>query len=475
MPCQPIPFPSHRTSPLGCTIKPHASGAPRFQTQRLTWHAIALQAIVLLVSGCGSTAPQPATPNAKQGSADASATSAAAAPEPPDSSKQNPSANVSASQPNATANLRVVRLSEEELNEGWISLFDEQTLFGWEPGSNANWKVENGIISVDDGEPGLLCTTSEFADYVLKVDFRFAPGTNSGIFLHTPVKPTDPASDCYELNIAEPAVSEFSTGSFVKRSKAEATAPPDTWHSYEVTMEGGRCTVKLNGAEVLDYTDPQPLLRGRIGLQLNKGRVEFRNIRLRPLGVKPLLNGQDLAGWKAGPNSASKFTVRDDGSVHVAGGKGHLESEQSYGDFVSQLQCQTHVENQNSGFFFRCIPGEELNGYESQIHNGFKDGDRSQPADAGTGAIFRRTTARLVVANDKQWFHKTIVAVGPHISVWVDGFQVTDWTDTRAADPNPRKGVRTEAGTFMLQGHDPGTDVSFRNIMAVELPPRRSP
>ncbi|MFM2095960.1 MAG: hypothetical protein RIS70_3084 [Planctomycetota bacterium] len=474
MPCPPIPFASHLTSTPDCAMKRHTSGPPRFSRQRVTWHAIALQAIILLVWGCGSTATQPATTNAKQGSAGAAATSAEATPKQPDSSKQTESADTNASQPGASANLRVVRLSDAELNDGWILLFDEQTLFGWEPGSKANWKVENGIISVDDGEPGLLCTTSEFADYVLKVDFRFAPGTNSGIFLHTPVKPTDPASDCYELNIAEPAVSEFSTGSFVKRSKAEATAAPDTWHSYEVTMEGGRCTVKLNGTEVLNYTDAQPLLRGRIGLQLNKGRVEFRNIRLRPLGVKPLLNGKDLAGWKEGPNSASKFTVRDDGSVHVSGGRGYLESEQSYGDFVGQLQCQTHVENQNSGFFFRCIPGEELNGYESQIQNGYQHGDRSQPADAGTGAIFRRTTARLVVADDKKWFHKTLVAVGPHISVWVDGFQVTDWTDTRAADPNPRKGVRTDAGTFMLQGHDPGTDVSFRNIVAVELPPRRS-
>ena len=364
-----------------------------------------------------------------------------------------------------------------------ISLFsgtDTSQFMAVSGGGPVPWNlVGSDILEVLPGT-GNIQSISNYNDFILHAEFRIpsppdSGNGNSGIFLHSPLKPTDPASDCYELNIAEPAVSEFSTGSLVKRSKAAATAAPDTWHSYEVTMEGGRCTVKLNGAEVLDYTDPQPLLRGRIGLQLNQGRVEFRNIRLRPLGVKPLLNGKDLAGWKEGPNSASKFTVRDDGSVHVSGGKGHLESEQAYGDFVGQLQCQTHVENQNSGFFFRCIPGEELNGYESQIQNGFKDGDRSQPADAGTGAIFRRTTARMVVADDKQWFHKTIVAVGPHLSVWVDGFQVTDWTDTRAADPNPRKGVRTEAGTFMLQGHDPGTDVSFRNIVAVELPPRRAP
>ena len=100
--------------------------------------AIALPAITLLISGCGSTAPPPATPKATAGSANASATSGEATPKQPDSSQATESASTNASQPNASSNLRVVRLSDAELNEGWILLFDEQTMFGWEPGSKAN-------------------------------------------------------------------------------------------------------------------------------------------------------------------------------------------------------------------------------------------------------------------------------------------------------------------------------------------------
>jgi len=110
-----------------------------------------------------------------------------------------------------------------------------------------------------------------------------------------------------------------------------------------------------------------------------------------------------------------------------------------------------------------------MNGYESQIHNGFKNGDRSQPLDCGTGGIFRRQNARRVVADDLKWFFKTIVAHGPHVAVWVNGFQVTDWTDNRPPDPNPRKGLRVEPGTLMIQGHDPTTDLSFRNLRVAEL------
>ena len=107
------------------------------------------------------------------------------------------------------------------------------------------------------------------------------------------------------------------------------------------------------------------------------------------------------------------------------------------------MEAISHAPELNSGIFFRCIPGEFTNGYESQIHNGFNDGDRSKPKDFGTGGIYRRIAARRVVPNDKEWFHKTIVADGPHIAVWVNGYQVTDWTDDRKPDKNPRNGLRT--------------------------------
>ena len=55
------------------------------------------------------------------------------------------------------------------------------------------------------------------------------------------------------------------------------------------------------------------------------------------------------------------------------------------------------------------------------------------------------------------------------MAVWVNGVQVSDWTDTRKPDPNPRRGLRLEAGTIMIQGHDPTTDLSFRNLRIVEM------
>ena len=105
-----------------------------------------------------------------------------------------------------------------------------------------------------------------------------------------------------------------------------------------------------------------------------------------------------------------------------------------------------------------------------QVQNGYENDDRTRPSDFGTGAIYRRVKARRVVSNDFEWFRMTIAATGPHVGIWVEGEQVTDWVDTRKPSDNPREGLRMASGHLSLQGHDPTTDLSFRNLRAVELP-----
>lgn len=116
-----------------------------------------------------------------------------------------------------------------------------------------------------------------------------------------------------------------------------------------------------------------------------------------------------------------------------------------------------------------------MNGYECQIQNGMKDGDRNKPQDCGTGGFYRRSDARRIVANDLEWFHLTLIASGPHMASWVNGIQVSDWTDTPAKPhENPRSGLRVEKGTLMIRGHDPTTDLSFRNLRTAEMAGRGS-
>ncbi|HWA96933.1 MAG TPA: DUF1080 domain-containing protein [Pirellulales bacterium] len=364
------------------------------------------------------------------------------------------------------------QLSPQELADGWILLFDGETLYGWQPTSDADWKVADGVISASTGSPGFLNTTSEFGDFQLRVDFRATPETNSGVFLRNPDQPKSAAIDCYELNIADEQISPFPTGSFVERQKASDYRLSTDWQTFDVRAEGGHFTVELDGRRVLDYSDAKPLGRGKIGLQFRAGKIEFRNVKLKPLGLKSIFNGRDLAGWKTYPDMKSVFSVTPAGELNVKDGRGQLESAGEYGDFVLQLEVFSNGKHLNSGVFFRCIPGETMNGYECQIQNGYKDGDRTKPIDCGTGGFYRRQDARQVMADDFQWFDMTLIAAGAHMACWVNGTQVSDWTDTRPPDPNPRKGLRTAAGTLMIQGHDPTTDLSFRRLQAAELPAR---
>lgn len=363
-------------------------------------------------------------------------------------------------------------LTKEELSQGWISLFDGETLYGWKANSEANWRVVNGTIAADSGAAGLLLTTAQFSDYEFKCEFKSPVTTNSGIFLHTPIKPSDPAKDCYELNIAPPT-NPFPTGCLVGRIKADGKFTSEDWQAFDVTVKGAIVTVAVNGKQVLQYTDPAPLRRGHIGLQFREGPVAFRSIKLKPLSTSDLFNGRDFAGWNQYPDQPSKFTVTSEGWINVKNGRGQLETKNKYGDFAMQLECISHAKNLNSGVFFRSIPGEQMNGYECQIHNGFNDNDRTKPVDCGTGGIFRRQNARRVVSNDLEWFHMTLIADGNHVAAWVNGYQVSDWTDDRKPNANPRNGRRNEAGTIMLQGHDPTTNLSFRNLRISEYAQRK--
>jgi len=230
-------------------------------------------------------------------------------------------------------------------------------------------------------------------------------------------------------------------------------------------------------------------------LVLSGKGVVFRNLKIRPLGLKglPFVRGKETLGeWKVLPGKKSQFTVTEEGWLHVKDGPGDLQSRDQWGDFVLQLECKTNGPKLNSGIFFRCRPDEYQQGYEAQIHNGFlpaadkeytlevydpqthelKETKKVKYAavDYGTGAIYRRMPARKQMAEDGEWFTMTVAAHGRHMAVWVNGIQVTDWTDNRPLKDNARNGCRLEKGAISLQGHDPTTDIDFRNLRLAELP-----
>ncbi len=346
-------------------------------------------------------------------------------------------------------------ISPQEIAEGWISLFDGESFVGWRASTFDGWRVDDGqFISKGDASK-LLRTAVQFDDFELRMDFAASTGSGFELLVRTSPNPASKNGDAVMIDLE-------------RLSGAE----PKKWHALRLVADGANVRLGLNNKEVLWKANALDIRKGYIGFRTQRGTTRIRNVRLLPKNLAPLFDGQNLNGWNTNNNMASDFAVRD-GVLWVKGGRGQIETNSTFGDFMFSMHCRTNASGLNSGVFFRCIPGEIMNGYESQIENRVRDDDRTQPLDCGTGGIFRRKNARLVNADDQAWFAKTIIADGATIGVWVNGVLVTDWTDRRKHHANPRKGCRLAAGSITLQGHDPTTDLSFKKILVRELSRRR--
>lgn len=239
-------------------------------------------------------------------------------------------------------------------------------------------------------------------------------------------------------------------------------------------LSGGLITI---GDQVLKM-DAGPFQRA---VQLGKSDrialgpgVRVKSLQFKPSKLNKVWNGHDLTGWtilkhpKLPADRQTKWTVAE-GTLQAVGGPGAVELEGKYGDLVLQIEVRMRAKLVNGGLFLRSVPSQFMNGYEAQLFNGCYKQDPAQPARYSTGAIDDRLLARRLVSRDLEPFTMTVIAVGPHIATWVNGYQTVDWTDTRAAHENPREGLRLEPGTIQLQAHDPETDIEFRRVEIAEI------
>ena len=165
----------------------------------------------------------------------------------------------------------------------WVSLFDGKTMDGWHNQGNANWHVEEGALTASEGEICLLTSAKTYENYELKLEFKAAIGTNSGVFLNTEAKVRDEAVDCYEINIAPPS-NGFPTGSIVKHHLIKGQGEKNDWRTYHLKVNKGEVTVILDGKKLVTYQAKNPRGAGFIGLQKNAGKIQFRNIQVKELG-----------------------------------------------------------------------------------------------------------------------------------------------------------------------------------------------
>ncbi|MFN4260458.1 MAG: DUF1080 domain-containing protein [Gemmataceae bacterium] len=380
------------------------------------------------------------------------------------------------------------QLTPHEIAEGWILLFDGESTFGWTAPNDSQWTVFQGMLAPQAGKEGLLVTTTAFADYELTFEYRRKSDTDPKLRIRCDAQgQVSKEADILEIPHYSNDWWEFHIT--VRGNKPVPYPNINRPRSTNTTFGFVASKVASDGAD-----KPAELPKPKGGhIALSGNGIIFRNIKLRPLNTQPLFNGKDLSGWKVFPNRKSQFTVTPDGALNVKNGPGDLQSEGQWADFVLQLECISNGQHLNSGVFFRCLPDQYQQGYEAQIRNQFtpeptqaytievydpkthelkdKQVIKSPAVDYGTGAIYRRMPARRAVAQDGEWFTLTVVAQGRHFATWVNGVPVVDWTDHRPLADNARQGCYLKKGPISFQGHDPTTDLSFRNIRIADLAP----
>lgn len=189
---------------------------------------------------------------------------------------------------------------------GFTDLFDGKTLRGWtlvpERGTGGYF-VENGILVSAPDFKGNLRTDEEYANFILRFEFRLSEGGNNGIGIRTPPK-GDAAYQGMEIQILDHEAPRYKNlkpwqvhGSIYELFPAKTGHLKRTeWNEEEITANGSKITVKLNGAIIVDadlttITDPDLLKRhpgiqrksGHIALLGHDSRVEFRNLRVKRL------------------------------------------------------------------------------------------------------------------------------------------------------------------------------------------------
>ena len=196
-------------------------------------------------------------------------------------------------------------------DNGWIQLFNGKDLTGWKHVGPGGDTVENGLIKTHGGMGLLYSTKGKFCDCKLRVVFKMRDkNDNSGVFIRIPIEPREawmPVHYGYEVQIDNhPETSNEDdyhvTGTLYSLTKpmAKPGKPGPEWNTMEITLDGLRTIVTVNGVKVTDYTEGQPVPPmkfdfepqrgprpkcGYIGLQNHSDHdvVFFKTVEYKPL------------------------------------------------------------------------------------------------------------------------------------------------------------------------------------------------
>jgi len=210
---------------------------------------------------------------------------------------------------------------------GFVPLFDGQSLADWEiidergePAKPDGFYVDNvgNVVCAGYNWHWLRYRAKPFSNFVLRLEFKIAKGTNSGVVLRSLISKKAPPFTGFEVQIIDDTLDKkpdrptgaifdpiakaptvHSTGAIydMVTPMYNAGKPIGQWNDMEIIVDGHVVVVRLNGWKVIDtdfslftepvnkfgfaYADmPSP---GYIALQDHGSPVWFRHIRIKEL------------------------------------------------------------------------------------------------------------------------------------------------------------------------------------------------
>lgn len=179
-----------------------------------------------------------------------------------------------------------VALAADKTEEGFVSLFDGKTLNGWHLMNGAKFVVEDGVIKHNIGR-GWLRSDKEYADFVVRLEFRFMkPRQDGGVFLRAIKAGKDWPDRKYEVqceNSARMATIFGAKHDLDVELVQKVLKPVGEWNEYDIKIVGPSIEVRLNGELVATSNSADALKRGYLGLQGENGSHEYRHLRIQDL------------------------------------------------------------------------------------------------------------------------------------------------------------------------------------------------
>lgn len=188
---------------------------------------------------------------------------------------------------------------------GFVPLYNGKDLTGWQGNLTGYVPEADGqLVVVPARGNGNLYTEKEYANFVLRFEFKLTPGANNGLGIRAPLT-GDVAYTGMELQILDDGHEKYKNiqpwqrhGSIygIVPAKTGSLKPAGEWNQQEVIADGRHITVKLNGETIvdanLDDVKDEEVLKKHPGMQRPKGHIgflghgdplAFRNIRIKEL------------------------------------------------------------------------------------------------------------------------------------------------------------------------------------------------